>query len=129
MFTVAQIEEAHSQVKTGADFPKYIQAIKAMGVEGFETWVKDSHTDYFGAANFQTSSQAQYEALTIAEASNQEQFRADLKAHQQGKTDYFTFCKDCAKSGIEKWIVNLNAMTCIYYDQAGHEIVIENIPS
>ena len=128
MFTVAQIEEAHKQVKSGADFPKYIQAIKAMGVQGFETWVKDSHTDYRGANGYQTSSQPQYEDLAIADTSNQEQFEIDLRAHQQGQTDYYTFCKDCAKSGIEKWVVNLNAMTCIYYDHAGHEILIETIP-
>ena len=37
MFTVEQIELAHSKVKTGADFPKYIKEIKQMGVIGFET--------------------------------------------------------------------------------------------
>jgi hypothetical protein len=48
MFTVEQIELAHEKVKSGADFPKYIQEIKALGVKGIETWVKDSHTEYFG---------------------------------------------------------------------------------
>ena len=35
MFTVSQIKEAHSKVKSGADFPKYIQEIKGFGVIGF----------------------------------------------------------------------------------------------
>lgn len=39
MFTVEQIEQAHGKVKSGADFPKYIQEIKALGVTSFETWV------------------------------------------------------------------------------------------
>ncbi|MNK62546.1 hypothetical protein D3C87_817300 [compost metagenome] len=129
MFTVAQIEQAHEKVKSGADFPKYIQEIKEMGVLGFETWVKDSHTSYFGANNFRTSSEAQYENLAIAEKTNKEQFVKQLKAHQQGQTDYYTFCKDCAENGIEKWIVDLNQMTCIYYDKAGKEILVEQIPS
>ena len=32
MFTVNQIKEAHSKVKSGADFPAYIQDIKKLGV-------------------------------------------------------------------------------------------------
>ncbi len=54
MFTVAQIEQALQKVKSGADFPKYIQEIKAMGVLSFETWVKDSDTVYEGANGYRT---------------------------------------------------------------------------
>ncbi|MGH2648681.1 MAG: DUF1398 family protein [Ginsengibacter sp.] len=39
MFTAEQIKTAHSKVKSGADFPKYIQDIKRLGVTSFETWV------------------------------------------------------------------------------------------
>lgn len=128
MFTVAAIEQAHDKVKSGADFPKYIQEIKAMGVLGFETWVKDSHTEYFGANGFQTSSAPQYEHLSISATTDKDRFTSQLKIHQQGGTDYYTFCKDCAETGIEKWIVDLNLMTCTYFDQTGHEILVEQIP-
>lgn len=128
MFTVEQIERAHEKVKSGADFPKYIQEIKAMGVVGFETRVNDSHTVYFGENNFTTKSKPKYNELTIAEISDKENFKTQLKAHQQGKTDYYTFCKACAETGIEKWVVNLNKMTCIYYDKSGNEILSEQIP-
>jgi uncharacterized protein YbcV (DUF1398 family) len=40
-----------------------------------------------------------------------------------------TFLNDCAKSGVEKWIVVMDGMTCSYYDKAGNEIVAEIIPS
>lgn len=43
MFTVEQIEEVHEKVKSGADFPKYIQEIKQIGVVSFETWVKQPY--------------------------------------------------------------------------------------
>lgn len=129
MFTVAAIEQAHDKVKSGADFPKYIQEIKAMGVLSFETWVKDSHTEYFGANGFQTSSAAQYEDLSISATTDKDKFTGQLKNHQQGGTDYYTFCKDCAETGIEKWIVDLNQMTCTYFDQTGHQILVEQIPS
>lgn len=128
MFTVEQIELAHSKVKSGADFPKYIQEITLLGVRSFETWVSDSHTEYFGNDNFKTLSNAQYENLFIAEKSNSELFISKLKSHQKGETDYFTFCKDCAETGIEKWIVNLDKMTCTYFDNANQEILVEQIP-
>lgn len=128
MFTVEQIQDAHSKVKSGADFPAYIHDLKNLGVINYETFVVDGHTDYYGANQFKTSSTAKYDALKMASITNIEQFKADLKAHQQGKTDFATFCKDCAKSGIDKWAVGLDAMTCTYYDSTNKEILVEQIP-
>ncbi|PTT77940.1 MULTISPECIES: DUF1398 domain-containing protein [unclassified Chryseobacterium] len=128
MFTVEQIESAHGKVKTGADFPNYIKEIKELGVKSFETWVKDSHTEYFGENHFKTISESQYKDLAIADHSDQEKFIQQLKNHQRGETDYMKFCEDCAETGIEKWIVDLDQFTCIYYDKAGNEILTEEIP-
>lgn len=128
MFTVEQIKAAHSKVKSGADFPNYIQDIKQLGVTAFETWVVDSHTEYFGKDHYQTKSNPMYENLVIADDSNKEKFSHYLKIHQQGKTNYLTFCNDCAATGIEKWFVCLGAMTCTYYDKRGNTILIEQIP-
>lgn len=129
MFTTDQIKAAHSKVKSGKDFPNYIQDIKKLGVSYYEVSVTDGHTDYYGENEYKTSSPAKYNPLLIADDSDIEQFKADIKAHQQGKTDYPTFCNDCAKSGIEKWVVDINNMTCIYYDKAGNEVLVEQIPN
>lgn len=128
MFTVEQIKVAHSKVKSGADFPAYIQDIKKLGVTYYETFVTDGHTDYFSANDYKTSSDARYDVLMISETPNNEQFKADLKEHQQGKTDYSTFIKMCATFGIEKWTVCMDEMTCTYYDKVGNVILIEQIP-
>lgn len=128
MFTLDQIKAAHSKVKSGADFPAYIRDLKKLGVVQYITFVKDGHTDYSGNGNFKISSPGKYADLQIASSSIATQFKADLKAHQQGKTDYPTFCSDCAKSGIEKWIVDFNMMTCTYFDQAGNEVLVEQVP-
>jgi uncharacterized protein YbcV (DUF1398 family) len=127
MFTVEEIEQAHKKVKSGADFPNYLQEIKKLGVIGFETWVKDCHTQYFGEKNFCILAKPKYDELNISENSDKEKFRSRLKEHQQGKTDFITFCRDCAKTGIEKWVVSLVEMTCIYYDKIGNEILVEQI--
>lgn len=128
MFTLEQIQAAHSKVKSGADFPTYIQEIQKIGVNYYEVFVSDGHADYFGANNFKITSSAKYEAKSIALDANTEQFITDLKAHQSGKTDYLTFCSDCAKSGIEKWAIIVDRMICTYYDINGNNILEEAIP-
>ncbi|MBK8145150.1 MAG: DUF1398 family protein [Bacteroidetes bacterium] len=128
MFTLEQIETAHRNVATGADFPKYIQEISAMGVRSFETWVMDSHTNYFGDSSFQIQSPPLYDQLLITDHSHKEAFIDFLKRRQEGETDYFTFCKHCAETGIEKWVVDLENMTCIYYDRDANQILLEEIP-
>ena len=128
MFTIDQIKTAHSKVKSGEDFPGYIHEIKLLGVTSYETFVEDGQTHYFGADNRNVSSDLKYSPLRIVDKSNKEQFKQDLKAHQQGKTDYVTFCSDCAKSGVEKWVVKMDSMTCAYYDKSGNELLVEIIP-
>ena len=129
MFTIDQIKAAHLKVKSGSDFPAYIRDLKQLGVISYETLVKDGQTIYAGSNHFQATAQPKYALLHIAEEADSNQFISDLKAHQQGKTDYPTFCADCAKSGVEKWAVSLEKMTCTYYDKKGNELIKEQIPS
>ncbi|WP_028665985.1 DUF1398 domain-containing protein [Runella zeae] len=128
MFSIDQIKEAHSKVKSGADFPAYIQEIKALGVTFYETYVSDGHTTYWGINDYQTSTYPKYEPLTVASQTHQESFQMQLKEHQQGKTDYMTFVEMCAQTGIEKWAVCIDKMTCTYFDCTGNAILVEQIP-
>ena len=128
MFTAEQIKAAHSKVKSGADFPSYIQEIKAVGVTHYEAYVSDGHIDYHGDNDHTANVPAKYDPLVIAGTVKEEQFKAALSAHQQGKTNFLTFIKACATFGIEKWAICMTAMTCTYYDKAGNEILVEEIP-
>ena len=128
MFTVDQIKTAHSKVKSGADFPSYIQEIKALGVTHYEAYVSDGHIDYHGANGYTAKVPAKYDPLVIAEASDAEQFKAELVAHQQGKTDFLTFIKMCATKKKKKWAICMDKMTCTYYDTAEKEMLVEAIP-
>ncbi|RRB07022.1 DUF1398 domain-containing protein [Larkinella rosea] len=129
MFTIEQIKQAHSKVRTGADFPAYIQEIKSVGVRFYTTYVTDGHTDYVGKNDFKTTAPARYPTLPIADHCDLEQFKAELKDHQQGKTDPPMFFRTCAELGIAEWTVDLIKMTCTYHDKAGQKILAEKIPS
>jgi uncharacterized protein YbcV (DUF1398 family) len=128
MFTAEQIKTAHGKVKSGADFPSYIKEIKSLGVTHYEAYVTDGHLDYHGANNYTAKVPAKYDPLVIADTSKSEEFKAELVAHQQGKTNFLTFIKMCATFGIEKWAICMDKMTCTYYDKTGNEILVEQIP-
>lgn len=128
MFTVEQIKSAHSKVKSGADFPAYIKEIKSLGVTHYEAYVTDGHIDYHGGNDYTAKVPAKYDPLIVADTAKNEEFKAELSAHQQGKTDFLTFIKMCADYGIEKWAICMDKMTCTYYDKAGNEILVEEIP-
>ena len=126
MFTIEQIQTAHAKVKSGADFPEYINALKILGVKQYHTYVSDGHTDYYGARDYSISSTAKYSSVFINTNSEINVFKTELLAHQEGKTDYMTFIMMCADTGIKKWIVNLEAMCCTYYDLTDSIVLKEN---
>lgn len=71
---------------------------------------------------------AKYDLLTVAGTVDIEVFKKELSAHQQGKTDFLTFIKMCAETGIEKWEICMDKMVCTYFDTSGNEILVEEIP-
>ncbi len=128
MFTISQITEAHSKVRSGADFPMYVQDLIGLGVTKFETFVYDGHSLYFGANEYKTQSDKTYPAIEVSATGDKTQFQNELKKHQQGGTSYQDFCSACARSGVDKWIVDIANMTCTYYDSNGNLILVEPIP-
>ena len=128
MFTVHAIEEIHAKVKSGADFPRYIQDLKDLGVISYTIYVNDGHTVYSGKNSFQITSDPKYATLHIAEKSDTERLQHALTIHQQGQTNYMTFCKHSAASGVEKWTVDIKDMLCSYYDKSGEIMLTEQVP-
>lgn len=128
-FTIEEIKAEHQKVKSGADFPSYIQAIKNLGVSHYTAFVADGNTEYFDSENHSANTGSKYEPLTVSEDLNLAQFKSRLKLHQQGGTDYMKFCEDCAENGVEGWRMDLNEMTCTYFDQKGNDILEEKVPS
>ncbi|MEO6670032.1 MAG: DUF1398 family protein [Ferruginibacter sp.] len=127
-FELKEIKEAHAKVKSGADFPNYVQELIKLGVRKYDSFVNDGHTIFFGDNNYQIRSEARYPALSIANISDKERFKHYLKSHQRGQTDYPTFCRHSAETGVDKWTVDTNQMTCTYYDKLKNKMLEEQIP-
>lgn len=128
MFTLSQIQKAHDKVQSGADFSVYIQDLIDLGVKGYDTIVADGRISYYGASDFSTATEANYETIATATIANKERFIEFLVMHQDGQTSYYTFCQHAAQCGIAKWRVDIIDMTCTYLDRNDNPIVIEKIP-
>lgn len=129
MFTLQQIELAAQNIKSGADFPNFIKQLKEMGVTRNDVFVINGMSVYYGTGDETVESSALYESLLIAETGDENALKEALKIHQQGQTDYFTFCKQAAEAGVEKWITDINVMTVSYLASDGTVLVVEKIPS
>jgi len=128
MFTLDQIKAAHAKVKSGADFPAYIQELKALGLVRYVHHVADGRMEYEGLEAFALSAPAKWEEVLITANGSEAALTAALSAHQQGQTDYPTFCRDAAAAGVKNWVVDMLAMTCTYHDAEGGLMLCENIP-
>lgn len=128
MFTLQQMKAAHAKVKSGKDFPAYVQEIKRIGLLYYDFMVKDGRTVYHGVNGFQINSDPIYEEKSISVQGAPAAVRHIIAEHQQGKSDFLTFCKLVADAGVEKWVVDTRAMMCTYYDLEGNSMVAEPIP-
>ena len=128
MFALQQLKAAHAKVKSGADFPAYVQEIKKLGLLHYDFQVKNGQTEYYGANGLQVNSDAIYPEKTISIQSSSVAVRQIIADHQQGKSDFLTFCQQVADAGVKKWVVDTQAMMCTYYDLADNSMVAEPIP-
>ncbi len=122
------MKAAHAKVKSGLDFPAYVREIKQLGLVHYDFMVKNGRTVYHGAEGFQVSCEPVYPEKTISDKPSAGTVRQIIAGHQQGKSDFLTFCSLVANAGVEKWVVDTQAMLCSYYDLSGNSMVAEPIP-
>jgi len=127
MFTLEQINNIHDRLGNAEMLPQYLEALKNIGVDEYDSFISDGHSEYFGKGGHKVVSPPVHEKLSIAETSNREGFLNHLNLHNQGKTSYLEMSKGLADSGIEKWTFDTNKMTIAYYDKDGNEMLVEAI--
>lgn len=129
MFTKEQLQETLSKVRTGKDYPKLVQDLKLLGVIKYEHLVSSGANVYYGNSNYPIVIKSEGLHLSVNETSSSEKLKNALKIHQAGETDYPTFCKEAAESGVDKWIGDLSKMTVSYIDKSGRTLLTEAIPN
>jgi uncharacterized protein YbcV (DUF1398 family) len=129
MFTLTQIHDAHAKVKSGADFPHYIQDLHNLWIRSYTIFVSDGHAQYQGNGTYTITSPATYNLLEIHTTTDTPWFIGHLKLHQQWGSNYTDFCQHAAQAGIIKRVIDMDEMTCTYYDHDNNKVLVEHIPS
>jgi len=127
MFTLEQIDDLHARLGNAETLAEYVRALNAIGVEKYDSYLTDGHSEYFGESGHKVISPPAHDTLPIAENSNRDNFLRHLKLHEQGQTTYIEMSTGLADSGIEKWSVDTRNMTMIFYDKPGNEMLVERI--
>ena len=127
MFTIDQINDLHARLGSARTFAEYVRALKTLGVERYDSFLTDGHSEYFGLDGYKVLSPPVHEVLPVAEASEREAFLQHLSRHERGETTYVEMSRGLAQSGIEKWTVDTAGMTMTFYDKAGREMLVEQI--
>jgi len=127
MFTLEQIDALHSRLGRARTLFEYVGALAALGVEKYDSYLADGHSEYFGEGGEKVVSPAVHDNLPIAEVSHRDGLLKHLHLHERGETTYLELSSGLAGSGVEKWTVETAKMTMTFYDQAGRDLLTEAI--
>ncbi len=125
-FTLENIEEAGRKY-SGTLFYKLVQEFIKMGI------VENIFNLKEGVRVYKTrldEINIEFVRVNINQTEvDKETFKSILKNHQQGNTDFMTFCKEVGEVGVYKWVIDTHNMTCSYYDTFENLVLVEEIPS
>ena len=125
MFTIEEVNQLHDRLGSARTFAEYVRALKALGIERYDSYLAEGHSEYFGQGSHRIVSPAVHEVLSVAETGQRETFVEHLRRHEQRQTTYLEMSRGLAQSGIEKWTVDTSRMTMTFYDKAGTEMLVE----
>jgi aminoglycoside 6'-N-acetyltransferase len=128
-FTLEQIHDIHERLGTMEQFPAYVRALNAIGVQNYDSYLRDGHSEYFGKELTTLRSEAVHDPLEVSDVSDRETVVEHLRLHEQGKTSYIEMSTGLADSGVEKWTVDTMAMTLTFADTRGIALVVQAIDS
>ncbi|HEI1464403.1 TPA: DUF1398 family protein [Staphylococcus aureus] len=126
-FKLSAIQQAHQQF-TGVDFPKLFKAFKDMGMTYNIVNIQDGTATYVHQSEDDIVTSSVKSNHPVAPSSNQSIVQDVLTRHQQGQTDFETFCDEMAQAAIYKWHIDIQAGTCTYIDLQEQAIISELIP-
>jgi uncharacterized protein YbcV (DUF1398 family) len=127
VFTIEHINNLHARLGSAKTLAEYVRALKALGIERYDSYLADGHSEYFGQGGYTVVSPPEHEVFPVAETGEREMFLQHLRLHERRETTYLEMSRGLAQSGIKKWTVNTGGMTMTFYDKAGNEMLVEQI--
>ena len=127
MFTLEQITDIHDRLGNRDTLGGYLRALRDIGVETYDSYIADGHSEYFGADGQKLVGPAFHETFAIAETCDKEQFLQYMQQVEQGGVGYVEMSKALADNGVEKWTFDTEKLTITYLDKAGNVLLGEKV--
>lgn len=127
MFTLEQITDIHDRLGNRDTLGGYLRALQEIGVETYDSYITDGHSEYFGAHGQKLVGPAFHETFAIAETCDKEQFLQYMQQVEQGGVGYEDMSRALADNGVEKWTFHTEKLTITYLDKAGNVLLREKV--
>src|SRR5262249_45870845 len=85
MFTLEQINDLHARLDSAKTLPEYVRALKALGIERYDSYLADGHSEYVGQGGQRVVSPPEHEVLAVAETGQREAFLEHLRRHSSAR--------------------------------------------
>jgi uncharacterized protein YbcV (DUF1398 family) len=127
MFTLDQIADIHDRLGNSDTLGGYLRALREIGVETYDSYITDGHSEYFGADGQKLVGPAFHEKFAIADTCDKDQFLQFMQQVEQGGVGYVEMSKALADNGVEKWTFDTEKSTITYLDKAGNVLLGEKV--
>jgi uncharacterized protein YbcV (DUF1398 family) len=97
IFTIEQIDDLHARLGSAKTFPEYVLALKGLGVQRYDSYLADGHSEYFGQGGHRVFSQPAHEELVVAETGQRDTFLQHLRRHELHETTYSEMSRGLAQ--------------------------------
>ena len=127
MFTLEQVTDIHDRLGNKGTLGGYLRALRDIGVEAYDSYITDGHSEYFGSDEQILVGPAFHETFAIAETCDREGFLRYMQQVEKGDVGYAEMSKALADIGVEKWMFDTGMLTITYLDKAGNVLLCEKV--
>jgi uncharacterized protein YbcV (DUF1398 family) len=125
--TLEQIADIHDRFGNRDTLGGYLRALREIGVETYDSYVTDGHSEYYGADGRELVGPAFHEPFAVAETCDKEQFLRYMQRVEQGGVGYVEMSRALADNGVEKWTFDTGDLSITYLDKAGNVLLREKV--
>jgi uncharacterized protein YbcV (DUF1398 family) len=127
MFTFDQIADIHDRLGNKDTLGGYLRALRDIGVETYDSYIADGHSEYYGTDGQRLVGPAVHEPFAIAKTCDKEGFLRYMQQVEQGGVGYVEMSRTLANHGVEKWTFDTEKLTITYLDKAGNVLLDEKV--
>jgi uncharacterized protein YbcV (DUF1398 family) len=127
MFTLEQITDIHDRLGSRDALGSYLRALREIGVQSYDSYITDGHSEYFGADGYALTGPAFHEAFAVAETCDREQFLRYIQQVEREGAGYLEMSKALAGKGVQRWTFDTEELTITYRSKAGDVLLAEKV--